>query len=460
MASIPYALSVHHFISTYGAYAGLAAIVGLAILVLLFFSQARDGANLRQRAEDAEEELHSLQSYVSQLSRALEQLRTATSDPSPLRVAPPPAALAVTPAPSREVPAPSPTVARAPNPAVGAIPFAPAGVGAPALSSATRLIPAGVAEQISIRALTSAPGVLDGDEGLDVPGSDPAEAEDHVPEELALATVAAPAPAQRDASAQTAPPPPSQPAEPAGPPPSTAAGGANGAGRTAQATLPSHEASGSGRRDQAGAPPRRDQPAGPRRQAGRPVPVPPPRYAKVSTRRRRNGRVLIVAIAGAVIVAAVVVAAIIVTGSGSSPGSSSRSTQASSGSAAGSGHHAHRHKAAPTTASPPADVTVAVLNSTSTAHLASTVMAKLAARGYQQGTVSNAPDQPLTSTIVGFAKPAYRADALAVAKALSLGQASVQGVSQDDLGTACPSSSGACSTQVVVTLGSDLASGG
>ncbi|MGH2876869.1 MAG: LytR C-terminal domain-containing protein, partial [Solirubrobacteraceae bacterium] len=102
----------------------------------------------------------------------------------------------------------------------------------------------------------------------------------------------------------------------------------------------------------------------------------------------------------------------------------------------------------------------AVLNSTPTAHLASTVMGRLAARGYRQGAVTNAPDQPLTSTIVGYSKPSYRADALAVAKALSLGQASVQSVSQNDLGTACPSSSGPCPTKVVVTLGSDLASGG
>ncbi|MGH2928519.1 MAG: hypothetical protein ACRDL8_09975, partial [Solirubrobacteraceae bacterium] len=251
MAPIPYALSVHHFISTYGAYAGFASVLGLAILVLLFFSQARDGALLRHRAEDAEEELRSLQSYVSQLSRALEQVRIAAEDSrgtGPIRVAPPPAAaLVATPAPGREMPVPSPAVVPAPRPTVGAIPFAPAGVGAPALSSATRLIPAGAADQIAIRAM-SAPGVLSEETDLEA-----GDAEDQASEELAMATVAVPSPAQSEApagngasapsdlSVPTAPAPPGAPvpaartAEPAGPPPSTAAGSAHGGGRSAQA---------------------------------------------------------------------------------------------------------------------------------------------------------------------------------------------------------------------------------
>ena len=45
MASIPFALSVHHFINSVGADAGFAAIIGLAILVLLYFAQARETAN-------------------------------------------------------------------------------------------------------------------------------------------------------------------------------------------------------------------------------------------------------------------------------------------------------------------------------------------------------------------------------------------------------------------------------
>ncbi len=53
MATLPFALSVHHFISSVGADAGFAALIAVALLVLLYFSQARETATLRKRAEEA-----------------------------------------------------------------------------------------------------------------------------------------------------------------------------------------------------------------------------------------------------------------------------------------------------------------------------------------------------------------------------------------------------------------------
>jgi hypothetical protein len=50
MGALPVAVSVHGFVSSVGADAGFAAIIGLAILVLLFFAQARETASLRERA--------------------------------------------------------------------------------------------------------------------------------------------------------------------------------------------------------------------------------------------------------------------------------------------------------------------------------------------------------------------------------------------------------------------------
>ncbi|MFZ0044087.1 MAG: hypothetical protein WAK93_22450, partial [Solirubrobacteraceae bacterium] len=70
MAAIPYAFSAHHFISSVGADAGFAAVIGLAILVILFFSQARETATLRQRAAESEDQLRRLSDYVTQLSRS------------------------------------------------------------------------------------------------------------------------------------------------------------------------------------------------------------------------------------------------------------------------------------------------------------------------------------------------------------------------------------------------------
>src|ERR1700689_2173714 len=55
MTHLPLAFSVHHFISSVGADAGFASIIGLAILVLLYFAQARETSTLRDRADEAEQ---------------------------------------------------------------------------------------------------------------------------------------------------------------------------------------------------------------------------------------------------------------------------------------------------------------------------------------------------------------------------------------------------------------------
>ncbi|MBV9820163.1 MAG: hypothetical protein JOZ07_17680, partial [Solirubrobacterales bacterium] len=70
MHEIPYALSVHHFVSSVGSDAGFAAVIGLALLTLLFFAHARETAALRDRADEAEGALHDLQEYVDQLARS------------------------------------------------------------------------------------------------------------------------------------------------------------------------------------------------------------------------------------------------------------------------------------------------------------------------------------------------------------------------------------------------------
>jgi hypothetical protein len=128
MASIPFAFSVHHFINSVGAYAGFAAIIGLAILVLLYFAQARETSSLREQAFESAQRVQQLENRLAQLSR--------------MQAAPPVQAQSGVPA--RPVAAPAHAAAAAtatvpPTPDVGA----PAGVGAPALTAATKLIPAG-----------------------------------------------------------------------------------------------------------------------------------------------------------------------------------------------------------------------------------------------------------------------------------------------------------------------------
>jgi hypothetical protein len=149
----------------------------------------------------------------------------------------------------------------------------------------------------------------------------------------------------------------------------------------------------------------------------------------------------------------VVVAVLVVTNRGDGA-QTAASTSASKASSVTSSRRRSRRIVAVT----PASVTVAVLNGTTTTHLAADIMSKLTRAGYKPGTTTNAADQNLTSTVAGYTKPSFRADALAVAKSLNLGSASVQGVSPGDRSAACHATTAACPAQVVVTVGSDLAS--
>jgi hypothetical protein len=164
-------------------------------------------------------------------------------------------------------------------------------------------------------------------------------------------------------------------------------------------------------------------------------------------------------LAGVLVAAVVAVVLIFVTGSSSNNPSaqSAGSSAAASASSTHAGSATKTGKRRRTTAAPvtPSTVTVAVLNGTATNHLAADVLAKLTAAGYHGGATQNASETSLTSTIVGYTSPTYRPDALAVAKSLNLGSASVQGVSQGDRGKVCGTAT-ACSTQVVVTAGADL----
>jgi hypothetical protein len=152
MVPIAYALSIQHFINSVGAKAGFASIIGLALLVLLFFTQSRETANLRRRADEAEQQLYQLQLYVDHLSRQRAQQAAAPATVAP--VAAPPAAVAALARAGASRAIPGEQVAEVAEGAVATlIPAAPAGTGAPALSSATRLIPLAEPDEISIRAL-------------------------------------------------------------------------------------------------------------------------------------------------------------------------------------------------------------------------------------------------------------------------------------------------------------------
>jgi LytR cell envelope-related transcriptional attenuator len=407
MGSIPFAFSVHHFISSVGADAGFASIIGLAILVLLYFAQARETASLRDQAYESAQRIQQLE---GRLSQAFRQQGSAAAPgvaagphavpgagrpvTSPLAAAP---ATARSPAPAGGAARAAPAGAPVPARALAGAPAAPAGVAAPALTAATKLIP------------TPDPGI---------------------PQPVANASDQ-----PLDATAVVAP-------SAATPSPATVAGGANGAAHenlqpqpvgAGQAPLPP--------------PPRVQTRPGPSTAPGRRPPAPRGQAPREGMGRPRARRVL-AGLLAALLVAGVVVVLLLVTGSNSSKNAATSSGQASNA--------LTPHRQSKPAALNPASVTAAVLNGTATAGLAHRVAVKLGGAGYKQGTVATATDQTRTATVVAY-MPGHRRDGLAVASTLKLGSASVQPVDQNTQAVACPPPS-ACTATVVVTVGSDLAS--
>ena len=394
MGPLPFAFSVSHFINSVGAKAGFAALIGLAVLVLLYFAQARETSSLREQAHEAAQRVQQLEARIAQLAR---QPGVAQPAPATAAIAPQPAAQpaqsAARPEAARAVSDPLPVAAGAVS-ALAVAPAPPAGVGAPALSAATRLIP-----------------------------------------EVAL--LAPPAPVTAAPAPVSAPEMPSESSQlRPGPPPATVAGAANGTKQPVSAV----GVGGTGQ-----APPRiQIRPEGSPLAGRRPAPAPRAPTRNPSSRGRR------VLAAGLVIlsVAAVVVLLLVLTSSGAN---SSSSTSAAATNATAS-TTAHKRVAPGVT---PSAVTVSVLNGTASSGLAHRVAVKLTGTGYRQGTVATATDQTRTATVVAY-MPGHRREAIAVATSLKLGPASVQPLDQNTQAVACPPP-GACTSAVVVTVGSDLA---
>ena len=364
MGSIPFAISIHKFVSSTGADAGFAALIGLAILILLYFAQARETATLREQATEAAQREEQLEQRIGELER---EVSARAPEPAPAAVKPAVAAAA--------------TASARPRIHLGP----PAGVAAPALAAATRLIP------------------LPTDNGV-------AEAVEWPGEPIKVHRAATDAPA----------------------PPSTVAGG-NGHGRVPPMAAPPPR-----RRLESGA-----GGAGSRKAPGSRRPILPP---EPPPRRRSRVLTLLVALVGVLVIAAVAVVLVEHFNKSSNAPSTvaSRTTNASG------------------TRQPvsfnPRTVTVAVLNGTGTTGLAHRTALRLSSAGYRQGAVATATDQTRTTTQVAFL-PGYRTDAARVASTLKLPSGSVQPIDPGTRAVACPPPA-ACTTNVVVTVGSDLATTG
>ncbi len=330
-----------------GVYAGLAAVLGVAVLALLFFAQARELRRLREWTDAAPERAQELE----------ERLMARARREPPAGAAPAVAAPAVT-APV----APAPSAVTRP---------APAGVGAPALASATRF-----------RGVVATPRA----------SSSPA-----VP---AAATAAA---AARVASG------------------SQASNGTNGGGAppAARTAIPARTGPATGTR-------------------------PPVAAAAADGRSGRSPRRRVALLAALTLLVLAVVAGVVF--AATQLGSGGKSSPAPPGAGAPAG----RPAAAGGRGFSRGSVVVTVLNGTPVPHLANQVASRLRADGFQRGTVTNASDQQRSATTISYVA-GHRRDALAVSRALGISD--VGAIDPATRSIACPQP--ACSTTVVVTVGSD-----
>ena len=422
-----------------GAYAGLASIVGLAILSALYFSQARDVKRLREWAGRAPE-------------RAAEQ--AAPQPPVPGRVvaeprpkpAAPQQAAPGTGAPSPAPAAPAATGARpaaATSAAQGRQP-APAGgnaggAAAPAPAAASSPAPAGAISA----AKTPAPAAAGTAAAAEAPapaGGGNAGSATAVPDAGESAPPRPPGPghpatqggnaagaeAAGAAATESKAPPAAPPTEPGADKPEAA--GVDAARPAAPVTPAAARAPAAP--PVPGGPAR---PAGPARPVGRAASPPPKRPSQDTVAlppprepwyRRLAGRsrYVALAVAGVLIVgggAAFGIAQLI---NGDEGGSAERTPEGAGGGGAANEDVADRRSRRPAAVNP-ANVTVAVLNGTTVPGLAASIGDRVEQFGFQLGTVANSPDQTRqrAESVVMYSPGAKRA-AAAVGRRLRIPQ--------------------------------------
>lgn len=431
-------LSGHGFVNSVGAYVGLGSLVAVALLVLLYFAHARETATLRDRLDEAQQRISGLEGRIGQLM----QMQAAQRGRAPGPVAPAP------PVPVRAAGAPQGSVRRIPNPATaaaaataapatglaaaaspprpaGLTPAAPAGMGGPALASATKLIPDPVT--------TGEP-----DDTMFVPAAAAAAANGKAGAEHTAVLAAA---KQTPAAAASARAASASPRGPVAPPPRMQIGGEPD-GAEAAATA----AGGAGRIRRIGGNPQTT------------TVLPVFDDESVGGGGRFSGALLPILIAGLAVVV-IVVGLIVISNSG---GSTSGNVNHSNTNAGTTGQTLHNKKPAPTPFSA-ADFKVAVLNGTAQSGLAGDVGSKLARAGYKKGNITNAASQTEGLTFVYYVSgKANKLAAQHVAKALTLPPSRVRkagkSVLQSCAISATGTSLGSCSAQLIVSVGQDRVS--
>jgi hypothetical protein len=417
-ATMSAALHLSDRIKDYGSYAGFACVLGLAVLSLLYFAQAREVKRLREWAGRAPERDAELQARVT----AEAQQRAATPAAVPAAAAAAPAAAAATPAGQAAAAKPATPAAQPAAPAAGGPAPAKPGQPQPAATPGQPQ-PAATPGRPSAQPPAPKPGVP-------APATAAAAA--------AGAAAASPATtkpeAPKDGDGDGAAPPAGAGGGPGSPTPATPSG-ANGAVDQPTQITPAPAAAASAAPKPA---PKPGQPLRP--------PASPPVAADEHEHSPLRATLMIVGGVLGVIAVVLVLVFTVFSGGGdkktpntignapaTTPGSSSQG-----GTSTGS-------KAAPVARG---DVEVAVLNGTTVPGLAREVGTKLQNAGFKLGTVTNAPDQARSATVVAY-QPGHVNEARVVARLIHVG---TDAVKQIDQSTAVVAGQGAF---VVVTVGAD-----
>ena len=440
-----------------GAYGGLASLIGLGVLALLYFAQAREVKRLREWAGRAPERAAEVEQRVlaDAQRRVIAQPQTPAAQVAATAAGAAPAARLPTAGPTGEAATraaaasivaarathPSPTpgppgqLARPSLPPAGA-PATQAPVPQPGAATPGSVPTAPGAVPTAPGAVPAAPGAVPTAAGA-VPDasttSAPASAATPSPGKSASATPQVPPPANPVASTPT-----SAAALAAKRPTATASSPPAAAAKPRVVAQPPAAANGAGQETRESA-------------AARPLPRPPAPPAPPAAKSPPDdgagwhpGRML--AIVGGVLGLGLVVVLVIMFVGGDDPAPSARSTigtvpksQPEQSARSSSGQAASVVRG---------DTTTTVLNGTTQAGLASTVQTKLTKAGFKKGEVDDNVDQTLSETAVYFTPGNERA-AKDVAKVIGISSSAVQPEDRNvDVAT-----SGA---DVVVTVGADL----
>jgi LytR cell envelope-related transcriptional attenuator len=387
-----------------GSYAGLAAIVGLAVLSALYFSQARDVKRLREWAGRAPE--RAVQPAIPVPQRVVAQPQAKPAGTTPPGQVPAGPAVPVKPGTPAQTPAGPPQVPGVPAPAVaaaaGARP-ATAMAGAPSATAERpggpgAATPAGQGKQGPADGDTPTPGDDAAKPGEPAPATPAAQAPQAGGPQTAAGTAPAPSEATQapDSEKPSVPPPPPA-AVPAAPRPATPAG-------QARPTPP--------------APPRFSRPDPPVRPTPQPTAIIPPGSGNgARTGGLTRTRIALLAVAGVLVLGGGAAFAVSeLTGDDAEPtaskgGAADPDDTGNAGGDQGNGGRAVN----------PADVTVAVLNGTLVPGLAAQLGDEVERLGFELGTVGDADnqEQQRAESVVLYAS-GHRREAVVVSRRLKI----------------------------------------